>query len=304
MVIPQNSAIIVPGRYLDSIFKQTSALLEATQKLIDKHEVLVVKCVINPSMGTIPLRFLNISESDYKLHDGTIVATIQAVEECSDYNTHERAYNVSEIKVDESESRNENELPESLRSLYERSNSNLDQTQCEALENLLTELKDTFPHSSNDLGRTSLVKHQTNNGQSRRVKQPPRRVSLACREEVDKEIEDMRGKGVIRESDSAWCLPAVVIKKKQNSLRFCLQFPRLNDVTIRDIHPIPRIDTTLDALSRSTLFSTLDLKSCYWQVEADPKDRPKTAFTVQGEVYGNSTLCHLVYVTPSQHLND
>lgn len=74
-----------------------------------------------------------------------------------------------------------------------------------------------------------------------------------------------------------------MVRKKDNSWRFCVDYRKLNNVTHRDAYPLPRIDTTLDALSGSSLFSTLDLASGYWQVEVADSDKEKTAFsTPQG----------------------
>lgn len=70
----------------------------------------------------------------------------------------------------------------------------------------------------------------------------------------------------------------VLVTKKDGSFRFCLDYRKINDVTVKDSQPLPRIDDSLDALSGSKWFSTLDLKSGYWQVEVEPEDRPKTAF--------------------------
>ncbi|GBM45471.1 Retrovirus-related Pol polyprotein from transposon 297 [Araneus ventricosus] len=70
-----------------------------------------------------------------------------------------------------------------------------------------------------------------------------------------------------------------LIQKKDVSTRFCVDYTKLNEITINDSYPLPRIDDTLDALKRSQWFSTLDLKSGYWQVEIQPEDKEKTAFT-------------------------
>ena len=86
----------------------------------------------------------------------------------------------------------------------------------------------------------------------------------------------MLTQGVIRHSSSPWSSPLVLVKKKDKSWRFCVDYRKLNNVTHRDAYPLPRIDTTL---SHCSLFTTLDLASGYWQVEVTEQDKEKTAFS-------------------------
>ncbi|GBM00253.1 Transposon Ty3-I Gag-Pol polyprotein [Araneus ventricosus] len=89
--------------------------------------------------------------------------------------------------------------------------------------------------------------------------------------------------GITEESSGPWATPIVLVKKKDGSTRFCVDYRNLNEITKKDSYPLPRIDDTLDALYGSQWFTLLDLKSGYWQVEIRPEDREKTAFTtVQG----------------------
>ncbi|GBN69688.1 Retrovirus-related Pol polyprotein from transposon 297 [Araneus ventricosus] len=99
-----------------------------------------------------------------------------------------------------------------------------------------------------------MTQHRINTGNHPPIKQYPRRLPLEKKEEAERLIKEMVDNGIIEES-------------------------KLNEITIKDSYPLPRIDDTLDALNGSQWFSTLDLKNGYWQSEIQPEDKEKTAFT-------------------------
>lgn len=94
-----------------------------------------------------------------------------------------------------------------------------------------------------------------------------RRLLVHWQEEVDKQIDDMLERNVIQESRSPWSSAIVLAKKKDSTIRFCVNYRRLNAATVKDANPLPRIDEALDYVAGSMWFSTLDLCSGYWQVE-------------------------------------
>ena len=136
----------------------------------------------------------------------------------------------------------------------------------------------THPHDS--LGRTTEAEHCIDTGDSRPVKQRPYRIPVHLKGVVENQISDMLDRVIIQPSDSPWSSPIVLAPKKDGDYRFCVDFRRVNSVTKKDAHPIPRIDDILDQLGGATYFSTLDLASGYWQVPLKEEDREKTAFSV------------------------
>ena len=128
------------------------------------------------------------------------------------------------------------------------------------------------------MGRTDKVKHQIDTGSSAPIRQHVRRLPPARREEVKKLLKHMLAQDVIQPTNSPWASPVILVRKKDGSTRFCVDYRNVNSITRKDAYPLPRIDDMMDALSGSKLFSTLDLLSGYLQVEVDPKDREKTAF--------------------------
>ena len=90
---------------------------------------------------------------------------------------------------------------------------------------------------------------------------------------------------IITPSNSPWASPVVLAPKKDGSLRFCIDYRKLNAVTVRNAYPIPRVDDTLDALGEAKFISTIDLRSGYWQVEMDPDSQAMTAFISHKGLY-------------------
>ena len=130
-----------------------------------------------------------------------------------------------------------------------------------------------------------MVEHRIETGDSPPIKQPSRRVPFAVRGEITKMVGEMLESGVVQESSSPWASPIVLVKKKDGSLRFCVDYRRLNAVTRKDVFPLPRIDDLLDQLKGKSIFSTLDAKTGYWQIRMGKSSQEKTAFVTSDGLY-------------------
>ena len=124
------------------------------------------------------------------------------------------------------------------------------------------------------------MEHEINLSDNTPFKDPYRRIPPAMFEEVRQHIKEMLDAGAIRESQSPFSSNIVLVRKKDNSLRFCIDFRKLNNRTVKDAYSLPRIEETIDSLSGAKYFSKLDLRSGYWQVGIKEADKHKTAFSV------------------------
>ena len=161
----------------------------------------------------------------------------------------------------------------------------LSPAQQQQLKALFHKFSDIISQGEDDLGCTLLLQH-TIETEGPPLRQPYRRQNPAVRREEMAQVQQMLSSGVIRPSNSPWASPVVMVKKKDGSLRFCVNFRQLNAATIKDAHPIPSIDDLLDALHGARWFTTFDLKSGYWQVPIQEQDKEKTAFrTSSGQLF-------------------
>ena len=157
--------------------------------------------------------------------------------------------------------------------------------QQQQLNELFREYQDVFSQGEDDLGNTPLLEHAIET-HGPLLRQPYRRQNPAVRREEMTQVQQMLSSNVIRPSNSPWSSPVVMVWKKDGSLRFCVDFRQLNAATVKDAHPLPRIDDLLDALHGAKWFSTLDLKSGYWQVPITEQEKAKTAFrTSSGQLF-------------------
>ena len=128
-----------------------------------------------------------------------------------------------------------------------------------------------------ELGKTSKVKHQIKLNNNVPFKDRYRRIPPKEFNEVHRNLGEMLKIGAIPKSVSPWASPMVLVRKKDGSLRFCID---LNSQTIKDAYSLPRIEESLDCLNGAVIFTSLDLKAGYWQMEMDEESIPYTAFMV------------------------
>ena len=150
--------------------------------------------------------------------------------------------------------------------------SQLSPAQTRDVEKILQEFSEVLCSKP---GRTTVTEHQRDTGQASPVRLPPYRLPHAYKQTVREELKEMEQSGVIERSSSEWAAP---MKKKDGTMRMCVDYRRLNAQSRTDAYPMPRVDDLIDRLGDAAYISTLDLSRGYWQVPVTKDARPKTAF--------------------------
>ncbi|GBN12768.1 Retrovirus-related Pol polyprotein from transposon 297, partial [Araneus ventricosus] len=256
-IIPARSECLIQG--VPEVPGQFRYAVTNFPSQVSQKGVLVAATLVDLEMEAIPVRVLNLNNKPKILDKGDVIATCDPV---------------VDIVARPQEFSGAQHLQSTLENLQI-----LNEEQRTAVKKLLNEFQDLFSTCDADVGRCNMTQHRINTGDHPPIKQYPRRLPLARKEEAEHLVQEMVDNGIIEESSGPWASPIVLVIKKDGSTRFCVDYRKLNEITKKDSYPLPRIDDTLDALNGSQWFTTLDLKSGYWQVEVRPEDREKTAFT-------------------------
>lgn len=155
-----------------------------------------------------------------------------------------------------------------------QSKTDLTLEQRQKLEKLIADLAD-----SGELGMAKEAQHKIVTS-CEPIKQRYYPVSPVMQQHIDAELESMLKLGVIERSRSAWSSPILLVKKKEGTYRFCVDFRKVNKVTERDAYPLPYVASILDRLRDARFITTLDIKTAYWQIPMEENSKQYTAFTV------------------------
>lgn len=182
------------------------------------------------------------------------------------------------------------EMPEHLKNLFCRSCVNKAMSEQCQIGQLLLEFQERFAKDDTDIGCMKGVKHSINTGNANPIKQKMRRTPLHFQDQEKSHLEKLLSLGIIRPSSSEWAAAPVLVRKKDGSLRYCLDFRALNSVTVKDSFPLPLIEDCLDTLEGSEYFSCLDLACGYYQVELDAESISKSAFITKFGLFEHTRM--------------
>lgn len=281
--VPPRSEVLITG-VVEGASDRLQGMLEPSASLGTHCDLLVARIVYRVEQGLLPVRVINVTDDAHILKLGMKVGTLfcDAVVEGEDDVSMGTLFSV-DMLID-------------WLNLHDKG---FEEADMRAVPELLCKNISVFSLNDADLGRTQVITHQIDTGDAKPIKLPLRRVPLHLQAEVTEHIKEMQVNGITQPSCRPWGAPVVPVRKKDGTLRFCVDYRRLNDVTKKDAYPLPRIDDALDSLAHARWFSTLDLASGYWQVEVDPKDKHNTAFITRQGLFEFNVLSFGLCNAPS-----
>uniref|UniRef100_A0A3P9MEE5 Gypsy retrotransposon integrase-like protein 1 n=1 Tax=Oryzias latipes TaxID=8090 RepID=A0A3P9MEE5_ORYLA len=278
--IPPRTELLVQGRaQMGPGGTDYCALVEAGPEL---PNIGVARTLAVVKSGRVPVRLLNPHSHSVSIGHYQKLAKLYHIEEVDvhgprDLSLAAKCDSVVEVCLVDTVAVQSQKPSQEVSALVNQ--PHLTEDQRTDLQALLQKWTGVFAQHDEDFGHTDLVQHTIHTGDAPPIKERYRPLPPAMYKEMKTLLADMLEKGVIRDSCSPWAAPIVLVRKKDGSLRFCVDYRKLNAVTHKDAFPLPRIEETLTNLTHAEWFSTLDLASGYWQVAMDAKDREKTAFT-------------------------
>jgi len=272
--------ILIPPRVTQAVVVQGLDHLEEGLKLLTpapalyETKGLTTGYVIIPGYNLQVVLVTNFSTDPVWLPMGAIVAHVEDVQ------------GKEIIPIDERGSNGNNQHPsvtkEELRS---RLGKELTPDEQEAALEVLYKHSKCFAASDIELGRCPWVEHEIDTGDAQPIAQPPYKSAWKEREEILNQVNKMKSQGIIEDSNSPWSSPVVLVKKPDGTWRFCVDYRKLNSVTVDSVYPLPIIADALNRLEGATLFSLMDLQQGYHQLTVAKDDCQKTAFVTADGLY-------------------
>jgi hypothetical protein len=262
-------------------------LLESEPAFVEKTGIIVAPCVTNIGEQTLTVRVMNPHKSEQSIKQGQVVCRVECVtveQTLLNGETDVAKDSVGQCTVLHSEQADRNmvcHIPAHLEELYNKASVGKTRRQSEQIYDFLCEYESCFSKNETDLGLTNVLEHEIRTDNARPIKQAPRRTPLAFADDDRNALVQLQERGTIRPSTSPWASPIVLVRKRTGATRLCVDYRKLNKVTVKDAFPLPRVADCLDSLAGSVLFSTFDITAAYHQVPVKREDIPKTAFVTK-----------------------
>jgi len=267
--IPPQSECIISTRVALSDNKE--GVFYPYKLKLAKFGVVAAQSLSLCSDGWIPVKLINVNSTAVTLYKNTKIGEFEIL-------SHKKLtkYMINSINKKKDNNTTLRQLLEKIHVYENLSNEHKDKA-----FQLIKKYEEIFSIEKTDVGFCKFVKHEIELKQNAPVQQINGTVPLHVENWVDEQVDHLKKMGVIRDSNSPWSAPVVVVKKKNGEYRMCIDFRRLNSVTVKPIYKIPDSQSLFNHLSGAKMFSSIDVSSAYYQCEMREEDKKLTAFNTR-----------------------
>ena len=297
--LPANSEIDIQVK-IARVTTNDEVLLEPLSKLTNIN-IMGAKCLVKVNKGRSVMRLVNPTDKDIHLRGNRVLAVVSQVDQA-------KIFTLNECKSDTPQSTEPNKSKMTQpKFTFNLDNADLNEKEKEKLLSLLNKNSDIFSEGLHDLGKTHLATHHIDTGDAQPVKLPPYKQTPEMRRVTQKHVEDLKRNDMIRESNSNWHSPVVLVKKaNSDEYRFAVDYRKLNKVSKSQAYPIPRLSDIFDAIGEANAhyFSSLDLGKAFWQVPLSEESKERAAFITYDGIFEFQTMPFGLQGAPAtfQHL--
>ncbi len=275
IVVPPNGSCTIKGSVCNALPYQTvCALLQSSKESKIPSDVEIGPALFSYKYGEaqqVPVVVSNLTGQTIVVSPKAILCEVQPVQV-------EKIVPLAVTDKSEDELSSDNVKPHPFDKLNINTSGTSPEHQVE-IKNLVQEYSDIFSSGDTDIGHASTVPHRINLCDDIPFRQRHRRIPPGLYDEVKAHLKQLLACGVIRPSYSPWASNMVLVRKPDSSLRICIDYRALNRRTIRDSYALPRVEEIFDCLAGSKIYSVLDMKSGYHQIEVDEEHKSRTAFS-------------------------
>lgn len=266
IVIPENTTMVIEGKFDKKQFTSGEiGIMQPIQQSALPDGVCITPTLVDSCQDSVPVELSNLTTRPIVIVSDSILCQVQSCQLESDSPDFQESYPSS---------------TSCSSSIVDLGPSKLSDPELLLAQKLINDYDDVFSKDDMDVGLTSMVKHRIRLDDSQPFKQRFRKIPPSMFAEVQKHIQQLLDSDIIRHSQSPWASNVVLVKKKDGSLRICVDYRQLNLRTVKDAYALPRIDDLLEGLGGNVFYSVLDMRKGYHQVDIQEDDKPLTAFTV------------------------
>nr|CAD2180707.1 unnamed protein product [Meloidogyne enterolobii] len=275
-----NSQTIITGTLENEISTNSTYIITHLEEKMREKNIGMVPLVNNSQNGSIKIVLTNPTQNIINIHKNQHIALSSLLTlDSANPNILIETEQINNITQDNPK------IVEDPKFKIDFTQAQVDQEDLNKLKELCEEFHDIFSKSQYDLGSYSDGQYDIITETEKPVASKPRRTPFRYKEELEKHIDQLVKAGVMVESDTPWLTPFVVVQKKDGSIRPCLDFRKLNEITVPDHYPLPRLEVIMEKVGNCNFYSSLDLASGYLQIKLTDNASRKCGVITEDKIY-------------------